>query len=360
MQQYKLIKYTRNILILLGFFMSEICVSQQQKLRILNFSGDSGYQHSSKKQGQTMITDIAESNGWELVNSSDPTIFNLRELFRFDVVIFNNNCGTDGNIFTKEQQQTFQQYVRNGGGFVGIHCAGTIWHEGGQFQQWYEKLIGTRLVTHPHVQKAKLIVENTNHSITRHVPKEWVITDEWHQFAYNPRESVNVLLSLDENSYEGKEKMGGDHPFTWYQHFDGGRSFFTSLGHTKAIYGDKNFQKLVANGLQWAMGNNQETEITLPETEGLLLDLDADYGVKLEAGNKITSWNNSIEKDNVGSFYKRDKGRTIKGSGRPRLVMNKASINGHNTVAFHRQELLNDNEEVFDTSLQVAVIHGFL
>src|SRR5690606_16136140 len=112
------------------------------------------------------------------------------------------------------------------------HCAGAVWKEDGQFQQWYERLIGARMLDHPAVQQAKLIVEDTSNPITKHLPYEWNLTDEWHRFDHNPRESVNVLVSLDEDSYEGEQKMGGDHPFIWYQYFDGGRSFFTSLGHS--------------------------------------------------------------------------------------------------------------------------------
>ena len=87
---------------------------------------------------------------------------------------------------------------------------------------------------------------------TAHLPKEWIVKDEWHRFSVNPRENVNVLISLDENSYQGEQKMGGDHPFTWYQYYGKGRSFFTSLGHTEELYADLNYQKLVEEGILWA------------------------------------------------------------------------------------------------------------
>ncbi|WP_136464798.1 ThuA domain-containing protein [Flagellimonas onchidii] len=319
--------------------------AQFGQTKVLNFMGDNGYQHDSKPEAQQMIEELGQKHGWEVTSTSDPSVFSIKQLFSYDVVIFNNNCGTDGAILKKDEQAAFQQYIRNGGGFAGIHCAGAIWHEGGQFQQWYEKLIGTRLVTHPHVQPATLTVDNPKHPITNHLPHAWAVTDEWHQFGYSPRESVNVLLTLDENSYRGNEKMNGDHPFTWYQHYDGGRSFFTSLGHTKGIYADDNFRKLIAKGIQWAAEKSWEY---LPITQGLLLDLDADQNIQLEDGNKIKAWTNNAPDDKIGAFYKQDEGRVVKGSGRPRLVLNHPAINGHNTVVFHRQELVNDKEDGFD------------
>lgn len=173
------------------------------------------------------------------------------------------------------------------------------------------------------------MVENQEHICTCHLSDEWNLTDEWHTFSYNPRENVNVLLSLDESSYEGKPKMGGDHPFTWYQHYDGGRSFFTSLGHTVEIYSDENYQKLVQGGIIRASGTEAENEMLV--SDGLLLDLNADHGIVLEDGMKISSWKNSVEND-IKTFDKQDKGRKIAGSEMPRLKPNVPQLNGHNSV----------------------------
>lgn len=141
--------------------------------------------------------------------------------------------------------------------------------------------------------------------------------------------------------------MGGDHPFTWYQYFDGGRSFFTSLGHTVEIYKDENYKKLIRGAILWASSKtDQDSE--LPVLKSLMLDLNPDEGVTLEKGNKISFWQNSVTDNEVKSFKKQDKGRKIPGSGMPRLKLNVPELNGHNSVVFHRQELLNENEDAFD------------
>ena len=184
-----------------------------------------------------LIERLGRDHGWEVVSTHEAEQLATLDLSGFDVVVFNNNCGNRGRILSPEGQWALQAYIRGGGGFLGIHCAGAIWKEGDPFQAWYEGLVGVRMVDHPKVQEARLVVEDHTHGATRHLDKEWRVTDEFHRFASNPRDHVNVLISVDEDSYRGKQKMGGDHPLVWYHHYDGGRAFFVSLGHTKAFEG---------------------------------------------------------------------------------------------------------------------------
>ena len=336
-----------NSITILFLLAAQSIFAQEGNIRVLNFYGDNGFQHASKNEAVGMIEKLGQDFQWEVISTDSSEVLNTKNLSKYNVVVFNNNCGNKGRILSRDQQQAFQHYIRNGGGFIGIHCAGALWKEEGQFQQWYERLLGSRMVDHPAVQQANLIVEAKTHPITNHLDSPWSIKDEWHRFDHNPRESVNVLLSLDEASYEGEQKMGGDHPFTWYQYFEGGRSFFTSLGHTPEIYGNKDFKEMVRKGVEWASGL-YDIDKGLPVTEGLLLDLDADYGVELEEGNKIVSWKNNAKGNLIGEFVEQNKGRTLSGSGRPRLQMNVPELNGHNSVIFHRQELVNDDEDAFD------------
>lgn len=335
-----------SILLLLAFTSMNLTLAQKQ-IRVLNFQADSGYQHDSKEVALQLIENLGLKNNWEVVSSSGTSVLNTATLSNIDVVVFNNNCGTDGPIFSEVQQHALQKYIRAGGGFVGIHCAGAIWKEKEEFQLWYEGLIGTRLVAHPHVQEATLTIENQDHNISKHLPKKWNIKDEWHMFSSNPRGNVNVLLSLDEDSYEASEdlKMGGDHPFTWYQYYDGGRSFFTSLGHTKETYENADFQKLIEEGILWANGyGGDKNEM------GLILDLDADESVTTNEDNEVLHWKNQVTHSLAKDFYPKDYGirMAMPGSGRPKLKTKISEIKGHNSVIFNEDELINEQEDVFD------------
>lgn len=335
-------------LLLGGCAVASVAAAEASIFRILNFQADNGFQHESKSVALDLIERIGEKNDWEVVTTTQASSLTELDLSSFDVVVFNNNCGNRGQIMTSAEQVAFQRYVQQGGGFLGVHCAGAIWKEGGEFQSWYEGLIGTRMVDHPKVQEARLVVEDRTHPATRHLPSEWIVTDEWHRFGTNPREQVNVLISVDEDSYEGKQKMGGDHPFVWYQEYDGGRSFFTSLGHTKAIYGQPKFEQLVEGAIRWTGGMALQAESSPPVHRGLLLDLNANAGVVLEEDNRIGAWHNQVSGNAADVFSKQDEGREIPGSGRPTLKENVASIGGSSTIVFEEQELLNRDEDAFD------------
>lgn len=324
-----------------------VAFAADSKLKILSFNGDTGFVHDSKELAEQMIVELGTEQGWEVSTTSDPAVFTESDLARFDVIVFSNNCGTQSAIFNPEQQKGFQRYIRSGGGFVGIHCAGAIWHETGDFKAWYEKLIGTTLVAHPPVQSARLTVEKRDHLSTWHLPIHWDVRDEWHRFGYNPRDSVQVLISLDESSYTGKDKMFGDHPISWYQEYDGGRSFFTTLGHTKEIYSVPDYRSHVLGGIQWAAGHSENIEVeAIPS--GLVLDLNADKEVLVEDGDHVARWSNQVKTSPAKEFVKQDKGRSIVGSGRPRLMLQKPEIRFHNTIVFNRQELVNNHEDAFD------------
>lgn len=339
-----------TILVLIG---CSVTASAQNEINILSFNGNTGYIHDSKSDAETMVKEICARNNWKITTTSDPAFFTDSNLSKFDVIIFNNNCGTDGPIFEPDEQKCFQKYIRSGGGFVAIHCAGAVWHETGEFKELYEKLVGTKLVAHLSVQKAKLTIENRNHISTLHLPVDWEVTDEWHYFNYNPRENVNVLISLEESSYTGKEKMNGDHPATWYHEYDGGRSFFTTFGHIIETYKDENFRQLVAGGIMWAAKLDGEYDFE-PIQKNLMLDLNADKDVVIEDGNKVSKWTNQVASSPANYFVKRDSGRTVSGSGRPGLKINSPDIRGHNTIVFNRQELVNHQEDLFDHLLTGA------
>ena len=83
-------------------------------------------------------------------------------------------------------------------------------------------------------------------------------------------------------------------------------------------------------------------------TKGLILDLDADKGVEVEDGDCVVKWANQVTSFSAKDFLKRDQGRKEPGSGRPTLKKSVAAIGSHNTLAFRRQELVNDDEDAFD------------
>ncbi len=89
------------------------------------------------------------------------------------------------------------------------------------------------------------------HLSTSMLPATWIRTDEWYNFASNPRPNVHVLITIDENTYKGGV-MGADHPIAWYHDFEGGRSWYTALGHTSESYSEPLFLAHLWGGIIYA------------------------------------------------------------------------------------------------------------
>ena len=62
---------------------------------------------------------------------------------------------------------------------------------------------------------------------------------------------LHILINIDEKTYEGGE-MGASHPMAWYHEFDGGRVFYTALGHVDAVWEDADFLKHLYGGIWYA------------------------------------------------------------------------------------------------------------
>ncbi|HZU03625.1 MAG TPA: ThuA domain-containing protein, partial [Ktedonobacteraceae bacterium] len=157
-----------------------------------------------------------------------------------------------GHILDDNQKAAFERYIEAGGGYVGVHSASDTEYN----WAWYGKLVGAyfdRIHGHSSVTQATINVIDRTHPSTVMLPAKWVRTDEWYNFATNPRGSVHVLMTIDETTYRGGV-MGTDHPIAWYHEFDGGRAWYTALGHTSESYNEPLFLAHLWGGIIYAAG----------------------------------------------------------------------------------------------------------
>lgn len=214
--------------------------------RLLVFSKTAGFRHASIQAGKAAITKIAAEQGYSLDVTEDANYFNDDSLKKYAAVIFLN---TTGNILNSPQQISFRRFIQAGGGFAGVHAAADTEYD----WPWYGELVGAYFLSHPKIQDAVINVTDAKHISTSHLPQPWKRIDEWYNYKnYNP--GVHVLLKLDEKSYTGG-KNGDNHPIAWYHNFDGGRAFYTGLGHTDESYNDPVYLKHLAGGIRYAVGN---------------------------------------------------------------------------------------------------------
>ena len=230
--------------ILLTLFVSSNIYSQND-LNILVITKTNGFRHKSIPKGIEKMKDWSNEEHWNINFSEDSTQINDKVLNKTDVLVFLN---TKGNILGNPEKEALVRYINKGGGFVGIHLASgteTEW-------PWFHQLIGAEFKDHPKVQPARMFVDHTfNHPSVDHLNDTFEVVDEWYNFKESVLSHVNVLLWLDESSYSG-EKMGEDHPIAWYHYYEGGRVFYTGLGHTNEIYDNRDFRKHIRGAINWA------------------------------------------------------------------------------------------------------------
>jgi len=215
--------------------------------RVLVFSKTTGFRHDSIPAGIAAIQQLGVQNNFGVDATEDDTRFTDANLAQYAAVIFLSATGDP--VSTQPEKDAFQRYIEHGGGFVGIHAAsdsGTSW-------PWYGQLVGTYFKQHPAQQNARVVVEDPNHPSTQGLPAQFTRFDEWYDFQTNPRPNVHVLTTVDETSYTGGT-MGSDHPTTWCHTFDGGRAWYTALGHTSQSFSEANFLHLLLGGIQTAAG----------------------------------------------------------------------------------------------------------
>lgn len=239
----------RCLLALALVFLSNGCSDppmQNSQFKVLVFSKTAGFRHDSIPDGIALIQQLGSQNHFAVDASEDSSLFNDQTLANYRAVIFLN---TTGDILTLDQQAAFMRFIERGGGFVGIHSASDT-----QFTwAWYGGLIGAYFHDHPAIQTATIKVEDQTNPSTSFLGSTWQRTDEWYNFATNPRGQVHVLLTLDESTYSGGT-MGADHPIAWCHPYDGGRSWYTESGHTKETYSEMLYQQHVLAGIQYAAG----------------------------------------------------------------------------------------------------------
>ena len=233
----------------LWFFL--IKVDQNDYLKLLVFSKTEGFRHSSIEEGQKMLQNLADQNGFEVLFSEEAEVFNEKILADVNVIVFLN---TTGDILDEAQQLELQRFIQAGGGFVGIHSATDTEYK----WPYYNQLVGAYFESHPEPAEATINVLNRDHFSTHHLSQNWVHTDEWYNYrAIHP--DINVLMEVNETTYRGG-KNGPNHPISWYRDFDGGRMWYTGLGHTEESYIEPFFIEHVWGGIQYAAGPMQRID----------------------------------------------------------------------------------------------------
>lgn len=214
---------------------------------ILVFSKTSGFVHTSIPTGVAALQKLGRENNFEVDTTKNAAYFTADSLKKYSAVVF---LSTTQDVLDETQQLAFQEYIRSGGGFVGIHAATDTEYD----WPWYNQLVGAYFASHPKNQEARIAVLDKNHPSTSMLPDTLKRFDEWYNFK-NIQPHIKVLANLDETSYEGGAN-GANHPIAWYHDFEGGRVFYTAGGHTDESFSEPLFLQHILGGIRYAMGQD--------------------------------------------------------------------------------------------------------
>lgn len=211
--------------------------------RILVFTHTEGFRHDSIPVAVETVQTLAREQGLQVDHTEDSAALASPNLARYRAVVFAN---TTGDVLDTGQQQALQAFVRAGGGFMGIHSAADTHHG----WPWYGELVGAWFHKHPPgLQATAVQPEQAGHAHGN----AWPVLDEIYNYKRNPRPFVQVLATVDEARYEGGT-MGSDHPIAWCRPFEGGRTWYTGLGHDAAVYALPAFRQQLVDGLRYVSG----------------------------------------------------------------------------------------------------------
>ncbi len=213
---------------------------------VLVFHKTAGERRESIDKGINAIRTLGANNDFKVDVTQTATAFTRENLASYKAVIFLN---TTGDVLDAAQKTAFEGYIRAGGGFVGVHAAA----ETEPNWTFYQNLVGAKATSAAPAASAYVTAVDRVHPATATMPREVSLVDKWYNFNTNVRGKAHVLATVSEKTYTGGT-MGYDHPISWCQDFEGGRSFYTGIGHSSDIYSQGAFRKHLVGGIQWAAG----------------------------------------------------------------------------------------------------------
>lgn len=232
--------------------------AQQARSAVLVYTRNGkGYVHDNIADSVAAIRKMGSENGFTVDASSDPNLFSDASLKQYKAIVFSNS---NNEAFDNDaQRDAFKRYIQAGGGFVGIHSAS------GSERNWpyFWSILGGRFLYHPRFQPFTVRVVDPGHPSTQGLPATFEWEDECYHLEYvNP--DLHPLLVTDPAKLDDPQRsrhpfslVGNSLPLAWTLNADGGREFYTSLGHKKEHYQNPILYRHILGGIEWAMGERK-------------------------------------------------------------------------------------------------------
>ena len=234
--------------------------------RVLIFSKTAWYRHPALPELNGFLVRLGAKHNIQMDVTESPEDFS--RLQNYQAIIFNSTTDI-GKTLNEQQRKQLKDWYHAGGGIMGLHAA-AVHHN---TWPWWTELVGCDFNSDSEFVKTKLIVDtkNKNHPAVKGFGPTFDYTADWtnHDKSVTGLPGVRVLLRVDEKSYDpvrdafktrGGKPMGIDHPVSWIREFEGGRFFYTELGHEVKSLNTKFGHQHLIEGLRWIIKSNSKNK----------------------------------------------------------------------------------------------------
>lgn len=266
------LNYFTFVLVFFIVVVPSIVISQENDISVLIFSKTNGFRHGSIDAGIAMINEFGEDLNWNVDTTENSSDFNEENLTQYDVVIWLNTSGN--NLLTETQQDAFRTYIQNDNGYIGVHAATDTYRDGSW--PWYNELAGAIVQTNPNHTannfNATMSVLN-QHPTVEHLGDSWNKDEEYYYWGEsNGGYLFEDNITLLEVEQTGNQSYDIARPITWYKEYDGGRSFYTALGHNDSDYSDnEEFKTMMFEAIIWAANGGVLSTDSFEANESLII-----------------------------------------------------------------------------------------
>lgn len=231
-------------------------------IKVLVYSNTAYYRHPGIPAINRWLVLTGDKHGMEVDITEHWRDLKPGVLQKYDVLLL-NNANKLSEVIPEAQRKSVEAWYRSGKGIFGLHAALVSQQE----WPWIVEIGGCDFDSDSVFSKAKIIVDPAaaDHPAVKGYGKEFWYEADWtnHTEAVTGKPGFQVLLRVDESTYEpvrplfikrGGKAMGKDHPIAWTNTSQGGRFFYTEIGHDVRSLSTKFGVQHVIEGIRWAAG----------------------------------------------------------------------------------------------------------
>jgi len=245
--------FATSIMLLTQGCDNQVSRLKGKKILVFTKNGE-GYIHDNIQASVDMFVELGKTEQFTVDISATSEIFASPELQQYDIIVFSN---TNNDVFDSQAERDgLVQFVRSGKSVMGVHIACGTERE----WEWFKQMMGGTFDFHPQFQEYPVWVVDPSHPSVAGLPSPWIVKDELYVMKeMNP--TIHVLMVSDFSSPDFKfsepmpDTFGKVFPCVWYNTFDGGRQWFSALGHDKNDYSNPVYVSHILGGLKWLIEN---------------------------------------------------------------------------------------------------------